>query len=134
MVYVGLYLYIIISYIYLHYIYIYIYIYKYKIYIHVFVIYTNQGSFCWFITVGADNANQSNCYYGMRQSLQTGASITNQSNYYKLGHNNSCTFLSRQCGFLRPSIINFESRKLEANLLSVVSEISTLFCVISFNR
>ena len=134
MVYVGLYLYIIFIYhniIYIFTLYIYIYIY---IYIYVFVIYTNQGSFCWFITVGADNANQSNCYYGMRQSLQTGASITNQSNYYKLGHNNSCTFLSRQCGFLRPSIINFESRKLEANLLSVVSEISTLFCVISFNR
>ena len=45
-----------------------------------------------------------------------------------------CLFLSRRYGYLKPSIINCESGKLESNLVSVITKMSTLFLIISFNR
>ena len=44
-----------------------------------------------------------------------------------------CLFLSRRHGCRKPSIMNSESAKLESDFVSVITNISTLLLIISFN-
>ena len=50
---------------------------------------TNWGSFVLLQIRANVVTNQGNRYYKIGQLLQIGAGITNQGNYYKLGHNSS---------------------------------------------